>query len=246
MAPLSSVGFEPPPDFPGTVHDRIHRRLAPLANTEKHGRTWRQFGLAWAAVAYRFQACADYDAAFRKLFDQLGSNTTGFDRYRQQRDLYGCVVSACSAIESFYYATYAVGALADSVAFPISTPHAQRDITPVATVRRFRQRYPDDVVVSVLGAVVGDPQWAGLCDLRNVLVHRAAPAKTVGVHLAPGMGAVTSPARLALSDFHLPDRGFDPQLTKACRNWVAGALDALCDGLDGFTKRHQIELAANR
>lgn len=235
MASLATVGYEPTADFPQVPYDRMHLRLAPWANSPR-AQTWRQFGLAWNAVAYRFQACAEHDEAFRELFDRVGSNAAGINRYRQQRDLYGCVVNACSVIESFYYAAYAVGALADPAAFPIDTPKAQRDIKPSATAALYRRTFPDDQFTALLDAVIADAHWRDLADLRNVLIHRAAPGKAVFLS-TPG-ASVTPPAdQLRLGDFHVPDRDFDAQLTHACRRWAASSAATLCLGLDEFTER---------
>jgi hypothetical protein len=233
MALLKTVGFETAAGFPQVPYERAHGRLAPLADSPQAD-TWRQFGLAWNAVAYRFQACAEYDEAFRELFDRSGSNTGGLDRYRQQRDLYGCVVNACSVVESCYYAAYAVGALADPAAFPISTPEAQRDVEPRATARRYGVRFSGDPFTSLLDSVITDPPWSDLNLLRNVLIHRAAPGKAA--HLTAGH-AVALPDQLRLSDFHLADRDFDEQLTRDCRDWVTRTLGTLCRGLDEFTER---------
>jgi hypothetical protein len=234
VALLTTVGFEPAADFPGIPYERTHERLAPLANSPQ-AETWRQFGLAWNAVAFRHQACSEYDVAFRDLFDRLGSNAGGLERYRQQRDLYGCVVNACSVVESFYYAAHAVGALVDVSAFPIGTPQAQRDIDPGKTAKRYRLKYADDEFTAVLDSVIADPPWAELNLLRNVLVHRAAPGKAV--HLTAGHVAPAIPDQLRLSDFHLANRDFDERLTRDCRSWVTRALRTLCLGLDDFTER---------
>ena len=232
MALLTSIGFKPATGFPQAPYERTHARLAPLAETSLAA-TWRQFGLAWNAVAYRFQACAEFDDAFRDLFARLGSNTGGLDRYQQQRDLYGCVVNACSVIESFYYATYAAGALANPAAFPIATPKAQRGINPPATATAFQRIYPGDPVTVVLSSVIAGPPWAKLKLLRNVLIHRAAPGKAV--YRTAGAAVAPPSDQLKLSDFDLADKDFDYRLTQKCRDWVVSVLGLLCEGLDDFT-----------
>ena len=235
MALLTIIGFEPAAGFPQVPYEKANGRLAPLANSP-NGETWRQFALAWNAVAFRFQACAEYDEAFRELFAEFGSNAGGLDRYRQQRDLYGCIVNACSVVESCYYAAHAVGALADPVAFPISTPEAQRAAKPKATARRYRARFSGDPFTSVLDSIIAEPFWSDLNSLRNVLIHRAAPGKAV--HLtAAGSPIAPLPDQLRLTDFHLADRDFDTQLTRDCRDWVARSLHTFCCGLDDFTVR---------
>src|SRR5438552_662168 len=106
MPLLSTVGIDVPPDFPFDPYMSIHHRLEHFAGATAD-LTWRQFAVAWNAVAYRFVACAEYDEAFRSDFSRVGVNAAGMDRYRQQRDTYGCVANACSVIEAFHYASHA-------------------------------------------------------------------------------------------------------------------------------------------
>lgn len=128
MTELTSVGFEPAAGFPAAAHDSTHLRLAPFAQTPQNS-TWRHFGLGWNAVAYRYQACAEHDETFRSDFARHGGNVGGWDRYRQQRDLYGSFVNGCSAIESFFYAAFAAGALKDPTVFRIVSRKQQRDVS---------------------------------------------------------------------------------------------------------------------
>ena len=235
MPTLSTLGFEPPADFPQDPYDAIHHRLEHLANSPQ-GEIWRQFAGAWNAVAYRFQACAEYDESFRSDFVRLGVNAGGLDRYRQQRDTYGCIVNACSVIEAFYYAAHAVGSLLRATDFPMISRSAQRDINPEITTTRFERYFAGDPFAAVLRALIDDRSWAALNDMRNVLVHRAAWAK----HVERSFGGPASAAvdRIRLSDYHLGDLDLAPSVTSGPRSWVATNLRPAIEASHVFVASH--------
>jgi hypothetical protein len=126
MAVLSTVGFAPPADFPQDSYEAIHHRLEHFAGSPED-QVWKQFAGAWNAVAYRFQACAEYDKSFRSDFARFGVNAGGLNRYREQRDTYGCIANACSVVEAFYYAAYAIGSLLLSADFAMTSGSAQKE-----------------------------------------------------------------------------------------------------------------------
>ncbi|HVA84716.1 MAG TPA: hypothetical protein VNF73_00215 [Candidatus Saccharimonadales bacterium] len=231
MPALSTVGFEPPADFPQDHYDAIHHRLEHFANSPQ-GQTWRQFAGAWNAVAYRFQACAEYDESFRSDFARLGVNAGGLDRYRQQRDTYGCIVNACSVIEAFYYAAYAIGSLLRPTDFPITSDSEQRAIKPESATTHFERYFAGDRFAAALRALIDDPSWTALDDMRNVLIHRAAWAKAV-VRSAGGP-ATAAVDRVRLSDYHLGDLDLAPELTSGPRAWVAATLSRTIKAADAF------------
>ena len=232
MPALSTVGFEPPADFPQDPYDAIHHRLEHLANSPQ-GTTWRQFAGAWNAVAYRFQACAEYDESFRSDFVRLGVTAVGLDRYRQQRDTYGCIVNACSVIEAYYYAAYAMGSLLRPTGFPILSRSSQRGIKPGSATACFENHFAGDPFAATLRALIDDRSWAELNDMRHVLVHRAAWAKDV----RRSFGGPAAPAvdRIRLSDYHLVDLDLAPELTSGPRSWVAMNLSRAIEAAGVFT-----------
>lgn len=231
MPALSTVGFEPPADFPQDPYDAIHHRLEHLANSPQ-GKSWSQFAGAWNAVAYRFQACAEYDESFRSDFARLGVNAGGLDRYRQQRDTYGCIVNACSVIEAFYYAAYAIGSLLRPTGFQITSGPSQKGINPESATTLFERYFAGEPFAATLRALIDDRSWAALNDMRNVLIHRAAWAKDV----VRSAGGPATPAvdRIRLSDYHLDDLDLAPELTSGPRAWVAANLSLAIDAADVF------------
>lgn len=231
MPVLSTVGFEPPANFPQDRYEAIHHRLEHLANSPQSA-IWRQFAGAWNAVAYRFQACAEYDESFRSDLARLGVSAGGLDRYRQQRDTYGCVVNACSVIEAFYYAAYAVGSLLLPAAFQITSAGSQRGINPESATTRFERHFAGEPFATGLRALLDDGGWTALNEMRNVLVHRAAWAKMAGRSL--GGSATDDFDRVRLSDYHLGDLDWAPDLTSRPRAWVATNLGLAVAAADVF------------
>jgi hypothetical protein len=232
MADLSTVGFEPPEDFPQDSYEAIHHRLEHFASSPE-GKIWRQFAGGWNAVAYRFQACAEYDESFRSDFARFGFNAGGLDRYRQQRDTYGCVANACSVIEAFCYAAYAIGSLLVPADFSMISGPAQRSINPTSTTTQFESSFATDPFASALRTLIDDPDWAALVDIRNVLIHRAAWAKDV---VRPAGGPATAVTdRVRLSDYNLIDVDLAPELTSGPRSWVATNLKVIIEEADTFT-----------
>ena len=81
-----------------------------------HGFEYDHFYSAQVAVAFRFQVCADHNRDFTVVFQRTGGASQNMDLLYQEDDaLFGFFVKGLSALESFYYSLYALGAL-------ISTP----------------------------------------------------------------------------------------------------------------------------
>ncbi len=81
-----------------------------------HNFEYDHFYSAWVAVAFRFKACADHKWDFTEVFQRTGGASQDMDLLYQEDDaLFGFFVKGLSALESFYYSLYALGAL-------ISTP----------------------------------------------------------------------------------------------------------------------------
>ena len=232
MAVLITVGFEPPADFPQDSYEAIHRRLEHLASSPQ-GQIWKQFAGAWNAVAYRFQACAEYDDSFGSDFARFGVNAGGLDRYRQQRDTYGCVANACSVIEAFYYAAYAIGSILLPADFAMTSGPAQRNINPPNTTTQFEHSFATDPFTAALRALADDGDWAVLNDIRNVLIHRAAWAKDVA--RSAGASATAATDHVRLSDYNLVDVDLAPEFTSGPRKWVAASLKTAIEAADAFT-----------
>jgi hypothetical protein len=80
---------------------------------------------------------------------------------------------------------FAVGSFIDPLAFPLSTPRAQRRVSPSSTNDAFKRAFPGNPLLGVFAGLFSDPAYLRWRDMRNVLTHRAAPGRRVYVGIGP-------------------------------------------------------------
>jgi hypothetical protein len=160
------------------------------------------------------------------------------ERYRQDHDLFGFVVSSLSAIECVYFAAYCIGSLLKPTDFPLSRP-ASLKFYPQDVSKRFQLAFPGDMLTDAMRAVLGDPEYKQLRDLRNVLAHRGTPPR---MHFFRTSGPDTPsaiPSNLAdLASTWRYNLQLNPQCLVPYRTWLEGSLDRLIKAAFGFTSTH--------
>lgn len=65
MPKLTTVGFEPPSDFPVEAYETVHLYLTKYKDTNKA--QWQLFSLGWNGLAYRYRALVEYDQESSQL-----------------------------------------------------------------------------------------------------------------------------------------------------------------------------------
>jgi hypothetical protein len=188
---LSINGLVMPRDFPASTFEAIQQKLETVRQQAGHS----QFIGAWNAVSYRFKACTEYDKSFTASIANHGPAPGQPMRYQQERDLFGFFGSGISVFDAFYFGMFAIGTLVLPPNFPLSTTDDEKRVHPQSTIKAYLQSFPGDPFVSVLDAIIEDQAFKELRDIRNVLTHRAAPPRALG--LAVGAGASIPRARTA-------------------------------------------------
>ncbi len=154
-----------------------------------HSFEYHHFYSAWVGVAFRFKACATHHQSFMEVFQRTGGTFQNRDLYLEDDALSDFFVKGLSALESFYYSLYALGAL---ICTPTQTPSVPppnqfswldpiepkklRKITPRGTLKTFKQNFPGLPITAYLARLLADPDYKNWCDIRNVLAHRVATA----------------------------------------------------------------------
>jgi hypothetical protein len=116
--PISTTGLRMPDDFEYEAYEAVYRRIAPL--NESYSLRWPEWSGAWAGVAYRFCACAEYSEAFTRSIRRHGAAPTeSVERYRQERDLFGFFVNGLAAVENTCYALFAIASMLNPASFPL-------------------------------------------------------------------------------------------------------------------------------
>ncbi len=154
-----------------------------------HRFEYQHFYSAWVAVAFRLRACATHSQEYTVTIQRTSGTTQDEDLFQEDDALFGFFVKGLTALESFAYGLYALGALictpaqAPSVPppaqFPLlhpKQPRLLRNITPTATLRTFKQVFPGEPLTALLGQMLSDETYRQWSEIRNVLAHRVATA----------------------------------------------------------------------
>lgn len=154
-----------------------------------HRFEYQHFYSSWVAVAFRLRACATHSQDYTALFQRTRGTSQDEDLYHEDDALFGFFVKGLSALESFAYSLYALGALICTPAqtpsipppaqFPLlhpKQPRLLRNITPPATLHAFEQAFPGSPLTSLLGHLLSDETYRQWSEIRNVLAHRVATA----------------------------------------------------------------------
>jgi hypothetical protein len=227
-SPLSTNGLIMPPDFPVEHYESVHKRVEGRARTSND--TYEHFAGAWNALAYRFLAVTEYQAAFTASLSIVGGSPTPDERYRQERDLFGFFSNGFSVFESAFYALFSLGAFVSAAGFPLNTPKDQQRVSPSSTAAALARVFPSDHIHKTVSAITSDSSYLEFREVRNILTHRAAPGRTFFV----GIG----------SDDALPDLWkiksipLDANMAPSRRAELSRLLRELLQGIDDFAKAH--------
>jgi hypothetical protein len=227
--------FNVPDALPALEFDSVNERVARRGSGNDY--IWYGFASAWSGVAYRMRAALDHEQVFSASVAHSTAPPPD-ERYRQDHDLFGFVVSSLSAIECVYFAAYCIGSLLKPTDFPLSKPSSLKFYPPDVS-KRFQLAFPGDMLTDAMRAVLGDPEYEQLRDLRNVLAHRGTPPR---MHFfsssGPGIPSAI-PSNLAdLASTWRYDLQLNPQCLVPYRTWLEGSLDRLIKAAFGFTSTH--------
>jgi hypothetical protein len=160
-----------------------------MTGTGSHRFEYQHFYSAWVAVAFRLRACATHSQDYTTHFQRTRGTSQDEDLFLEDDALFGFFVKGLSALESFAYSLYALGALICTptqtpsvpppAQFPLlhpKQPRLLRDITHAATVRAFERAFSGLPLTSLLSHLLSDEAYRQWGEIRNVLAHRAATA----------------------------------------------------------------------
>ena len=151
---------------------------------------YQHFYSAWIAVAFRFKACTIHNQDFTEAFQKTSGVSRDIDLLYEEDDaLFDFFVKGLSALESFYYSLYALGALIRTPMqapcirppdqFPLLDPEDSRkleDIKPRQVLDAFKQEFPDQPFTEHLDYLLRDTMYKDWRRARNLLAHRVAIA----------------------------------------------------------------------
>jgi hypothetical protein len=175
----SRIWGELPPAFPTDPAERTYRYL--LERMPADSLTRILMGEGFKGVAYRFRAALEYETEFRLSFEAPGGVAPPTDEhYAQERALFGFFVSGLACIECFWFAIHAIGAFYESKVFRLD-PRSLKNLTLKHLADGLTRTWPDSEVATAVQALISDEVFRNWKDIRNILSHRAIPARLITV-----------------------------------------------------------------
>lgn len=219
MRPLKTNGLVPARDFPVEPYEVVHELVVARWSSEV---IYEDFAGAWNAVSYRFETAAQSGTAFEDSLRIAGATPTPDERFRQDSALAGFFSGGYSVFESVFYGLHAVGACLAPSIFSLATPKARQHVSLSQTTAAFKKAFAGDPFIAVLDAFATDPAYLEWKEIRNVLVHRAAPGRRMFV----GIGVDDAPP----TEWKLNGIPIDETLVPTRRASLARLLGHLMDG----------------
>jgi hypothetical protein len=215
-----------PAGFPAAQFDAIYEIVQSL--DPNHSELRSHFVEAWLALGYRYRAMSEYGREFTNLIATDGPSVVGEKRYLQERVLFGFFGSAFAAFEASFFGLFAIGAILVPTDFPLATPADQRSVNADSTLRAYKRIFPADRLVMALEGITNDFAFRDLREIRNVLTHRAAPARTH--YLAP------PESKLPQTEWNNFKIALDKNTTKTREAEVSRLLTALLTAAGTFAR----------
>lgn len=225
---LSTIGIRPPVDFPVESYEAINSLMRPKYNI--HFDLWRHYSAAWNGLAHRFVSCARYDKAFAKSVRRFSAwPNKSAKRHSQEHALFGFFVAGQSSVESLCYALFAIGSILKPAHFPIMDPDVMSKISPEMTADKFdsKKGFQKQDISTALRRMIDDQVYKEWKRVRNVLIHRQAPGRTLE------MGGAAHGDVLWTEGITI-----DVGTTASRRKWLAETLRDLLDAANDFTSSH--------
>jgi hypothetical protein len=212
-------------DFPRTSYQAVEKRVAayvgslPASASPVPGVS--EFFGGWNALILRFRATDEFRAAAIGSLGQGGAPPNDV-RYEQERDVFGFYANVLSTVESCSYAIYHLARVAGVSGFD----RKPREVTVWATATAVATSLPGSPLDVALHGLISSSAWDDLREVRNILLHRESPARTIYMGTD---GATVPPAEWTALGLAL-----DATLVEVPRAWLGTTTQQLVEAAEAF------------
>ena len=221
-----------PAPFPEDLFEAVKTRVsgAMLSSSPEQD----HLGHAHIAVRYRLRACADYSEEFTRSIQTFKNGVAGVERYQQDRQLFGFFLSGYAVLDSFSFFMHFTAAHLKPRQFRTQLPGHIKNIDFKRISGGFLTAFANEAITTELKRVAADPMLEDWGIIRNILAHRAAPARLL--YASYGSPVPDPPAEWKIdSNRTIP---IDEHLTPPRLTWLVDTLAKLVVAVDEFTQRH--------
>src|SRR5262249_25723807 len=173
--------------FLTSLTDAFHKRLAsdPTVKPQYH-----YFVASMEAISIRFLALDRLAAEFPKAC--VNDNVDLGKRREQNQILFDFFSNAWAAVESFCCGSYFIGCVLAPQNFKLGMPENGKlkklwKIDSKETLNAYRSFEPHSSFTKQLQGFLGSKEFKLISSMRNLLVHRMVPGRTIRVSTVPGV-----------------------------------------------------------
>jgi hypothetical protein len=183
----------------------------------------RLFNMAWHGFGYRAITMERRAERYCNL-PKYGSVSHDAN-FESDQTLVEFLTSACSAIDCFTFAAFALASARDGTTFPCDTPGTLVAVTRRRIADKFQARWPNDDLTRILIHFRDDKDISALFAIRDVVTHRGALPRThyIGGPMG-GSVAIASDVK-ALPANWVPDFVLDCAAVQKILGYVANAFN---------------------
>lgn len=170
-----------PYKLPSSLTDAFRKRLDADSTVKPQ---FHYFSASMEAVSARFSALDRLAVDFPNAC--LNVNVDRVKRQQQQQILFDFFSNAWAAAESFCFGSYFVGSVLDPATFALGIPQSRqltklRRINPEATRNAYGSFAPTSAFTKQLQDFLDSNDYKLIDSMRNLLVHRLIPGRTISV-----------------------------------------------------------------
>jgi hypothetical protein len=217
-------GLEMPTGFNTEIYRLIQEMIQPLFESNQQVRI--EFVGAWNAIQYRFLSCYESSTIFTESMKLYGDAPVQQQRYIQEKELFNFFANGLSVLESFYYASFAVGNLIDPKTFPMESEGDLKNINPNNSANKFIEVFSTSKLAIYSKQVIDSEEFKHWRNVRNSLMHRVAPPRLI---YAGTSNRTYPPAKWVQLEVEL-----DESTTKDRIIWLVNTINSLMSELYSF------------
>ena len=204
------------------LESKTYSQIQAYVEAKHSGDIWNEFNPAWRAFPRRLAWCLDHSQRFT---ESLTRSELGRDE--EDREAFSFFVVGISAIETFCYAVYILGALFEPAFFPSKIKRDLRNISPESTAERFSEAFTGESLTEILRSTRNDATYQEWKRIRNGLIHCSSPGRILYFSGRPD--------EWDHMDFTIP---ISAETTEARFSWLSQSLSRGIDATNLFLQTH--------
>lgn len=214
-----------PSDFPKDRYLRVEDHVSRFLSATSAGavKGFSEYMGGWNALAFRFRAADVHGRAALVWLERYQGSLSNDERYEEECELFSFFANMVATVESCCFGIYHLGVIANKRHFSLPAD----GVTVRATATAILGALPSSPMATALSKLTADPAWRKSNLIRNILVHRESPGRTI--FLSTGGSAPLPPAKWTSHNYAL-----DSSLVSPDRSWLGATIQELVEAAEAL------------